>query len=469
MMKKRETFEKLHDKKPVTRRDFLATGLLSFSATMTTPSLLTLLARAGTAEAQDVVCASSTAGTACPFIGIKLSGGAGLAANYVPLDAGGQLLPSYTKVGLGLAGRFNLTNEFANKAGFYSGSGVVTGIRAAANVTTLASSYFAAMPVHSQDDSAMNALDATGLVVKAGLQGKILPNLGTAGTPTGVNAVAAYISPPAPLVVSRFDDVIGSLGVSGSLAQLSANQKSSLFGLIQSMTSSQTAKLASMSGGDVLSQLMKCANISNSNLISNNGALDIDPLKNPAFSQIWGINAGTNKGSRDFVFATLVYNALNGNASSVNLEMGGFDYHNGTRATGDSQDLDAGTVMGRVLQSMAVMGKKGFVAVTSDGAVSSAESNDPGAPWMSDRGTAGMAFMMGYDPAGQHALKKTQVGAFTSGQVADETFVTGGSPQLAAAGIFLNYLAYNKNVAMFETLLPRVLSDDQKNQVIVFG
>lgn len=454
---KKETFEHLHEK-PVTRRDFLSSGLIGFSSSLVLPSFLTMLARSGSAEAQDLLCKVAGGGDMCPFIGIKLSGGAAMSANFLPLDKGGQLLPSYSKMGMGLGSSLPVDYEFANRAPFYAASGILAGIRANASAMTLANANFVGTCVRSQDDSAGNKFDITGLVVNSGLSGKILPNLGKTGTETGVNNSFAYIRPPAPLIVGRYDDVVGSLGVSGSLGALNQTQKSSLFRTIQSLSGTQALAIQNMTGGNLLARLLGCANADNTNLIANTASLNIDPLSNATFAAAWGITNNTNKGSQDFVFATMVYNALNGNASSVNLEIGGFDYHNNTRTSGDAADLGAGNVIGKVLQSLAVMGKKGFIVVTSDGSVSSAESDTAGSPWTSDRGTAGSAYMICYDPAGAHKVKSSQLGNFTSGQVADDTFITGSSAEIAAGAIFVNYLSFNGKLSLVENYLPRVFT-----------
>lgn len=455
--KKIETFEKLHGK-PVTRRDFLASGLISFSSSLVLPSFVATLARSGNAEAAELICKTAGASDLCPFISIKLSGGMAMAANFIPMDKGGQLLPSYSKMGMGLGSTVPISYEFANKASFYANSSLLAGIRNEASVLTLANSNFVGVCVRSQDDSSGNKFDITGLVNNSGLNGKILPNLGKANTETGVNNQFAYLRPPAPLIISSYEDVVGSLGVSGSLATLNQTQKSNLFKTIQNLTSSQSSAIQNMTGGTLLARLLGCAAADNTNLIANNSSLNIDPLSNTQFSQVWGITANSNKGSQDFVFATMVFNALNGNASTVNLEMGGFDYHNNTRTSGDARDLEAGTVIGRVLQSLAVMGKKGFIVVTSDGAVSSPDSDTAGGPWSSDRGTAGASYMMCYDPAGAHLVKSGQLGYFNSGQTADDSFLTGSSAELAAGAMFVNYLSFNKKLNLVETLLPRVFS-----------
>ena len=469
LTQKRETFERLHNKKLTSRREFLGAGLIPFSAYMVLPTWVEMFARSGEARAQELICKAAGTADMAAFIGIKLSGGAGLSANFVPFRKDLQPLSSYSKMGLGLSSRFAISREFSNGAPFYDQSSLLTGVKQNATLTTLLNSSFVGVCVRSQDDSSNNRFDVTGLVTKSGLNGKILPNLGRSNTDTGANQVFAYLRPPAPLVVGRFEDVTGSLGVAGSLASLSASQKAKLFQTVQGLTADQSRKLASQTGGEALAKLIQCANIDNTNLVANASALNISPLANAAFATLWGINAQTNTSSQAFVFATMVYNAINGNAGTVNLDMGGYDYHNGTRATGDQRDLEAGVVIGRVLQSLAVMGKKGFVVVTSDGSVSSAESNDPGSPWMSDRGSAGCAYMIAYDPAKPPVVTSFQLGQFTDpGQAADDNFIVGGSPEIAAGAIFANYLAFNGKSHLIENYLPRVFTSAELDMILKF-
>lgn len=466
-MKKKETFEKLHAK-PTTRREFLAAGLIPFTATAFMPSWLKIFAQAGVAEAQELVCRAAGASDLCPFIGIKLSGGAALSANFLPHDAGGQLLPSYSLMGMGSGSTVGVDYEFANRAPFYSGSQLLAGLRLRAQASTLSRANFVGVCVRSQDDSSGNKFDITGLVAKSGLNGKIIKSMGRSNTETGVNNTYAYLKPAAPLVVGRYEDITGSLGVTGALGTLSADQKNKLFGTIQQLTADQSRNLASMNGGAQLSQLIQCANQDNTKLISSGGNLNTDPLENAAFAQAWGINNNTARNSQLFIFASMVYNALNGNAGTVNLEIGGYDYHNGTRTSGDAKDLEAGDVIGRVLQSMAVMNKKGFIVVTSDGSVSSPDSAVAGGPWGSDRGSAGAAYLIGFNPLGAQGVKSFQVGHFTRGQAADDNFLTGGSPELAAGAMFANYLAFNGKLGLIENYLPRIFTSDQLDLIAKF-
>jgi hypothetical protein len=462
------TFEKLHAK-PITRRDFLASGLIPFSASAIMPTWLNIFAKAGVAEAADLVCASPGGADMAPFVTLKLSGGAGLSANYVPLDANKQLLPSYTKIGLGKGSSLRTVLEFSNNVPFYVLSGVLAGLRTSSSSDTRLKTAFVGVPVRSQDDSAGNKFDLSGMVGKAGVQGKILPNLGRVNSETGLSAQFALLRPAAPLVVSKFEDVSGSLGVSGSLATLSQAQKEKLFSAVNRVTASQAKDIENMSGGKTLSRLIQCANVGNQSLIANSTSQNISPLANPAFAAVWGINNNTSTSSQDFVFATMVFNAINGNAGTVNLEIGGYDYHDGTRTNGDTKDTAAGVVIGKVIESFAVMGKKGFLVVCSDGAVSSNESEIAGAEWTSDRGTGGSMYMLAYNPDAAPSAKATQLGHFTDGQVADDTFITGGSAEKAAAAIFANYMNFNKKVNQVESIIPRTFSTTELDKILILA
>lgn len=466
------TFEHLH--KMVNRRDFLAAGVIPFSASMIMPSWLNIFANAGVAEAQELSCKAAGTGTLCPYIGLKLSGGAGLAMNFVPHDKGLQPLNSYSLMGLGKNAISILNQDFANLAPFWTTaggqtSGVLTGIRAQAQPTTLSKTAMVGVCFRSQDDSSTNKLDPSGMVGKAGLAGSILPNMGRSNTETGFNALSAIVKPDAPLIVSRFEDIAGSLGVTGALANLLPPEKEKLFGVVKRSVASQAGGIRSLSGGATLAKLAECASIGNEALVKNANNLNISPLSDAAFAANWGITAATSTSAQNFVFASLVWNALNKNAGTVNLDMGGYDYHDGTRTSGDARDQAAGAVIGMILESFAIRGTDGFLTVFSDGSVSSADSESPTAPWMSDRGTAGMAYMFHYKHQGVAKAKSFQLGSFTQGQVADDTNLIGGTTEKAAAAIFANYLAANDQLGKFESIVPRVFSTDELEKIRILG
>lgn len=459
-------YQKSHDKKILTRRDFLATGVVSFAGTLMSQSLFSMLMPAS-AKA-DIVCAAAGSSTWVPMVTLNLNGGANLSSHFLPRDTGGQLVPSYSKTGWGKAGSFGVDTEFANGAKFFQGSTWLTGVRTTASTAALASTSFVGMPVRSQDDSAANHLDITGIAQVMGYKGKLLANLGTAKTSTGAGMLSAYTPPQAPLVVSSYLDITGALSVGGSLAPLVSSGKAGrLFASVQQMSNYQAKKMTQLNDGGLLENIITCRSAENTQLISNPDGNNTDPLGNAVMAKAFNLAANTSKSSRDYVFASMVYNALNGNAGSANLTMGGYDYHNGTRTAGDAADMAAGSVMGQIIEAAYNLGKPLFIMMTTDGATTSAESDVPGAPWASDGGVRGCAYMLYVDPTQKIKATKDQLGAYTADQAADDSFIS--SPEKAGAAMFVNWLSVNGQLASIDKALPRTLNSTDIDKMKMFG
>ena len=60
---------------------------------------------------------------------------------------------------------------------------------------------------------------------------------------------------------------------------------------------------------------------------------------------------------------------VNGYASAGTIELGGYDYHAGDRATGEMRDLEAGQCIGACLEYAARMGQPLMIYVFTDGSV----------------------------------------------------------------------------------------------------
>jgi hypothetical protein len=467
-LEKYKAYCEMHNRRPVSRRDFLSAGVIGFSGYLTLPPLLAVLARSSPALAEE--CAQADrAPTLAAFITLNLSGGAMLAANFVPHDAGGQPLSSYNIMGMG-NGAVPITREFGDAP--FAGNGIsklITSLRATAAQTTRDRTAFVAVNSRSQDDTGNNMLDASGMVAKAGLLGTKLPNLGARDTDTGINQRYSSVKPPNPLIVRNLNDLIGALGLGGSLGRLSQAQQINLLKLVQSLNDAQAAAVMPLGGGQTLSQLVSCGAGQNVRNLASTNAADLDPRQNANVAAVWGINANSAANSQSVVFASMVMSALTGVSGSAALEMGGYDYHDNTRTSGDTQDGNAGDVLGRILQTAAVLNKKVFVYVTSDGATVSPASDDRAAPWSSDRGSAGCGYMLAFDPAGRPPTGGFQLGHFTAGQAADDKFITGGSAQLAAAAVFVNWLSFNKRMDLAEKVIPGTFSPENLKLVTKIG
>lgn len=465
---------KMGHRKPVTRREFLGYGMIPFAASALVPNALGLLTPTA-AEAQEAPNCATASGNLAPFVTLNLAGGAGISANFVPFQANGQPLPSYTKMGLG-------NNTGANALTFQSEFGVaqwapnspmLAGIRATAQAATLANSAAVMVCVQSRDDSGENRFDASGMVFKAGLVGQRLPNLGRSNTPTGLNMQAAYIAPPPPLVVGSFTDITNSIGYTRALAAntITAAQRQKLTNLVKNLSGSQAKKFMQISSTAEVKDLVECAGIKNTELIAA-GAGAVDPVTQaPNVAAVWGFDGATAANNENRVFGSMVYNGLVGNAGTVNLNRGGYDYHDGTRTTGDQRDNQAGQVIGRILQTAAVLQRKVFIYLTSDGSVVSAENAAPGAVWTSDRGGAGLAVMFMYDPAGRPATTGAQVGAYNAGQSAEVTNPAGGDPAIAAQAVFANWVKFSTgSMSLFEKVVLRgTLSGAVLDSVVKVG
>lgn len=459
---------------PTTRREFLASGIIPFAAWAVAPSLSMLL-NPDRAAAQASNCAAPSSVNYIPFITLNLQGGPSLASQLAVKNLNGDFLGSYDKVGLGAGpGRsFNIEKEFGNVefAGTAIGgsttglvSKFLTGVRSPRNdgvrSVALDKTAFIWSAVALGDDTGANPLDVTGLVVKMGLNGGKLPNLGVSGTSTGINQKAAVLPPPAPFVVNNVNDLTNALGYSAGLATLSTPQKSALARLIASISGSQIKRMATTSPAITTSQLIECAGIRNVDLIGSGGG-DANPLAvggtlSTELARIWAVTVA-DRTSQNAIFGSLVYNGLVGNASTINLNVGGYDYHDGTRTTGNARDQAAGSIVGKILDTAAFLNKPVFIYVCADGATSSGDAVTADAPWMSDRGIAGMQYMLAYHPTGRPAVSGNQIGGFNEGQAADGKFPTGTSAELAAQAVFANYAAWNGRMDFLEQY--RILND----------
>ena len=477
-IQKYKLYCKLHDRAPLTRRDFLGAGIISFGGSMMLPILPQLFSTSAFA-AED--CPQTPVGdTMAAFVTIHLQGGAGLAMNYLPLNDQGAQLQSYNLMGMGQGnGNVPTLTEFGNVK-FFDRSQFLAQLRATATTANLGKTAFVAVPHNSQDDGNgdRNEYDVSGLVAKAGLIGKSLPNMTrNSGSPvadTGFFSTFAYLKPPAPLVVNNVASIENALrSQGGALAGLNGNAKNSLYQLVQKLSESQVQKLVDNNNGRQMASLVNCATKKNYELAKAT-LPSMDARANAAIAAIWQINATTAATNEMAVFASLVLAALTGEAGAVTLERGAYDYHDNTRTLGDTKDGEIGQLVGRVIETASALQKRVFINVISNGSVTGPASDDRTVEWTSDRGEAGMSYMLAFDPSAtaRPATSGSQIGHFTNGQIADTSFITGSSAKMAAAATFVNYLHFNKKAtaaALVDQILPTgVFSAAQLNQIVKF-
>lgn len=471
--------------KPTTRREFLSSGLIAFSGSLVAPSILNVLARPEFALGAQDTC-SAPAASLPAFITIDLSGGPSISGNLPPLGEDRQPLQKYDLLTLGTdqgvytdntkgSNWFQQPSENASdyrmnvrvagnrNAGDVRGR-LFHGISLRANQTTIQKTALVNCCTPSTDDTSSNKADATGAVLAAGLHGDILPNLGSrTDTPTGVSMQPAGVVPPAPLIVRNYTDISGALGAAGALAsRLTPARRTKLLELVNSLSGSQARAVASpgSASGTMLAKVVECATGKNIELATQDVGSSIDPGLDTAVAGVWGINPLTKTG-KAYAQAAMVYNALKGNASSASLEIGGYDYHGSGTANCNTKDQEAGELIGRVLETAAVMNKSVFIYLVSDGSVSSSSGSTYGTGPVNDSGTRGEILFFAYSPQAAPKIKDDrwgrQIGHFSPGQGADGTSIV-GTPEKGAAAAVANWLAFagGTNLQKFDGLFPGI-------------
>ena len=450
-----------HHGMPKTRREFLASGLKASAAYIMAPSVLNV-ALSSMAEAAG--CASATGPVLPAAVVVDGVNGFSVAGNFVFMNKGDIPLASYNRMGLGSTGSFNVDQTFGATGGnFATISGILAGIQANATPATLANVACLGIATRSGDDSANNELDISGMLSEV-LAGDFLPVVGRNRNQP------ANVPKPAPLQVSGHDDVEAAVSVKGSITNMSAGAKNSLFSAITRLNSSQARKLSSVSGGDALGQLAKESSTTNLELVSGSGgSTSINPLDDAAFSNVYGIN-NNNINNGIGGEASAVYNALKGNATMCNITVGGCDYHGNGRVNQDAKDNQIGTKIGRVLESARILNRPTFVMLTTAGSTGHALSNVPGAPPTSDDGTKSGIICFFYHPTKKPDQRARQLGHFTDNQGAETSTAVGGSPMKGVTAAVVNYLTFAGRPDLISKITRNTFSTADLEKIkVVFG
>jgi len=385
----------LDHRPPVTRREFLGRGLLSASATVVgASSFFSLFANPRKAYAMLANDIAALAVSPCniragagkvPFIAFDLAGGGNIAgSNALVGGAGGQLdflsTAGYNKLGLpgnmipnASVGAGSFVNSTLGLA-MHSDSAYLRGISQRAVLTTLNNVNGAVIPAISQTDTDLNPHNPMYGIHSAGAAGDLLVLIGTEATASGGNSMApAYMIDPTvnPTVVTRPSDVTGLVNT-GSLVGL-LNQADAVT-VVESMERISAAKLGQVSTNipsqdTAIKNLVQCSYVDSAYLVDRygNALTALDPTLDAHINAIFST---TDLQDSDFLAtASVMKMVINGYAGAGTIELGGYDYHDGTRATGEQRDFKAGQCIGACLEYAARVGVPLMIYVFSDGAI----------------------------------------------------------------------------------------------------
>lgn len=491
----------LHElhKRPVTRRDFLGQGLMAGAGMVMAPSMLSMFAAPGSAQAAlsgdiaafNAACGASTQGAGkIPFICFDLAGGANIAGSNVLVGKqGGQMdflsTGGYSKLGLPgdvLPGQVD-ANDAVNPTfidtsmglAFHKDSAFLRGIVEKTSAATRANINGAVIPARSDNDTGNNPHNPMYGINKAGADGSLLTLIGSRNSDSGGNSMApAMMIDPSvrPTKVDRASDVTGLVDT-GKLVGLLSQQDA--VAVLESMVRISDKKMPAISSDTSIQDLVRCGYVKSADLVDRfGGSGALDPLTDPFIIQelggtIFSLNDATN--DREFrKTAAVMKMVMSGYAGAGTISMGGYDYHTGDRSTGELRDLRAGRCMGACLEYASLMGVPLMMYVCSDGSVASNGSLDNSTDgrgkgvWTGDNSSTAASFFLVYNPGTQPQLftgdnipaaQHQQIGFFR----ADGSVETAASPaannvNLLVETVILNYMALHGEQANFPTLFP---------------
>jgi hypothetical protein len=497
--------------RPVTRRDFMATGFLGSSAVLIGSSaLLTAFttpraARAATL-AQDVTdlqtaCGIITNGAGkIPFICFDLAGGANLNGSEILIGGSGGQLDFLSTAGygkLGLPGDMlpNSPNMGAPGGNFidtslgaawHSDGAILRGIQSMTSTAAQANTNGAAIAAMSQNDTQNNPHNPMYGIYDTGADGSLLTLIGTEATTSGGNSMApaALINlAVSPTVVTKSSDITGLVNT-GQLGTMFSDPNDAVQ-VLQSTIRLSGGDLASAGGfggklGNVTAQVgntsadaalktqTRCSYVKSTVLVNQFGDPttlnpDIDPQITGTAGSIFTAAQYTQGNFK--MTAAVMKMVVNGFAGAGTIALGGYDYHDGTRATGETRNFMAGQCIGACLEYAKRMNKPLMVYVFSDGSLSSTGMIDTSAAgrgkfgWQGDNQSVAATFFLVYNPAGRPvvnpaATTPNQIGSYTAdGSVNTTSSPAANAVNLLVNTVILNYMALHGTQGNFGTTI----------------
>jgi hypothetical protein len=491
--------------RPKTRREFIAQSFMTGGASVILPSIFTLLANPRVAQAQScgtpttLACDIQTAVTQCqitagsgmiPFICFDLTGGGNIAGSNVLVGGPkGQLdflsVAGYSKLGLPgtMVPNASATGSFVDSTfglRFHSDSAHLRGMKTRVKTASaMANTTGTIIPALSQNDTNTNPHNPMYGIWQAGARGALLDLIGSVSSTSGGNSMA----PPTMINVAAQPTKISSSADSqglvntGQLSTLLPNS-ADVTNVLESMKRVSDAKYAHVQAYvDPTAQ----ANAMNAQACSYTKAAYL-LNRYPSPSAI-NPDLDTDIVGASGIFTTAEYQSnpdfrktaaimklvIHGDAAAGTIQMDGFDYHTGDRATGETRDLNLGNCIGAVLEYAARKGKPVMIYVFSDGSLASDGSIDSSVAgrgkgvWTADNQNVAATYFLVYDPKAKPTPAQInpelslQLGYFNPDGSQNTTSSPAGNnvPNLVQM-VVLNYMALHGTsaVANWPTLWP---------------
>jgi len=498
-----EPFRHENHPRPTTRRDFIAAGFLSGPAMVMAPAWLGALLKSGRANAgappldADISpllaaaeCNVPASGVGLPFICFDLAGGANLVGSEVIVGQQGGQTNFLTTAGygkLGVPGSMvpsSSANVDASLGLLWHADGALKrGITSMITPATAAAVNGAVICAMSQNDTQNNPHNPMYGIAMAGRKGQLLQLIGTDSSVSGGNSMAPMeLIKPAlqPSTISQPSDATSLVPIppggtqdplsvevletqtriSGGTASYAQNGQAAFSGAL----GMPTALYANAQQDATLKNQVRCAYVKAVNTANQFGDPSaLDPTRDTNITSIASKFQANAFQDNDFAkTATVMKLVLNGFAGAGTIAMGGYDYHDGTRASGEMKNFKAGQMIGAVLQYASLLGVPVMIYVFSDGSLNSNSMVDNSVNgrgklgWQGDNSSVASTFFLAYSPKGRPALRGApstqQIGYFTAdGSVVSTSSPAANSVDSLVQLVLLNYMGLSGTDANFPT------------------
>jgi hypothetical protein len=520
-----EPFRHENHPRPLTRRELIGAGFLAGPAVVVAPAWLGALLKSNPARAaldgditplakNDPACVNADGSGMIPFICFDLAGGANTAGSEVLVgQKGGQAnflsTAGYGKLGLPPPMIPSSSANISSALGvlWHADGAILRGIQSLASAATQASVNGAVIPAISQNDTGNNPHNPMYGIAATGATGKILTLIGTQSSVSGGNsdAPAAMIDPTLqPTKISNSSDDVGLVGsssgppdpdataiyeaqvrISGGTAPVSTDPSmfnGSVLGGTTVITGSGNTAADAQIKDQIRCAYVKTAYTSDQNITPAGLNPDLDP--NIVGTTGIVTTAAYQASSQLRSTAAVMKLVVNGFAAAGTVTIGGCDYHDSTRASGETKNFQVGQCIGMVLEYAKRLNKKVMIYVFSDGSLSSTGTADMSTAgrgkygWQGDNQQTATAFFLVYNPGGRAPLRagtaNQQIGFMNSdGSVNTTSSPAANAVNLLVQTVMLNYLALHGLEGNFDTIfqskfnMPQGLGDPTAREAYI--
>jgi hypothetical protein len=306
-----------------------------------------------------------------------------------------------------------------------------------------------------------------------GAAGALLTLIGTEATTSGGNSEApSYMIDQTvlPTVVRRPADVVGLVST-GSLVGPGSLDQAAAVDVLESSVRFSNMKLGTVSPATgnpatdtAISNVLECSYVDAAYLVDKygNAQQQLDPtLDTNITGGANSIFTAADMQDSDFLAtASVMKMVVNGYAGAGTIEMGGYDYHDGTRSTGETRDFKAGQCIGACLEYAARVGVPLMIYVFSDGSLYSSGMIDTSVAgrgkgvWTADNTATASSLMLVFDPRGRPTATSNQIGSYNGDGTVNATgSVAANAVNLLAETVVLNYMALHGQEAQFQSVV----------------